>query len=177
MRSVCGATFNRPARVSLPHGEPVLCGGDRTQAAAEIGAGAAFLRLEAGRHDATNKTGLEDAAKHLDDLAAGVTKGTVKSPKELDDAFVRADLALARHYHQVAEASVAQNEHEKTGYWLEGTADSSDDGAEWSGHKLAAGGKAVVNGARSLMFIATVYPRRSCHDLAIQTNVPDGYGR
>jgi len=25
-----------------------------------------------------------------------------------------------------------------------------DDGAEWSGHQLAAGGKAVVNGARSL---------------------------
>ncbi len=79
--------------------------GDRTQAAAEIRAGAAFLRLEAGRHDATNKTGLEDAAKHLDDLAAGVTKGTVKSPKELDDGFVRADLALARHYHQMPEAS------------------------------------------------------------------------
>jgi hypothetical protein len=120
--------------------------GDRTHAAAEIRAGAAFLKLEAGRHDATNKTGLEDAAKHLDDLAAGVTKGTVKSPKELNDAFVRADLALARHYHQMAEASAAQNEHEKTGYWLEG----ADDGAEWSGHKLAAGGNAVVNGARSL---------------------------
>jgi hypothetical protein len=124
--------------------------GDRTQAAAEIRAGAAFLKLEAGRHDATNRAGLEDAAKHLDDLAAGVTKGTVKSPKELNDAFVRADLALARHYHQMAEASAAQNEHEKTGYWLEGAADSLDDGAEWSGHKLAAGGKAVVNGARSL---------------------------
>jgi len=25
-----------------------------------------------------------------------------------------------------------------------------DDGAEWSGHKLAAGGRATVNGARSL---------------------------
>ena len=124
--------------------------GDRTHAAAEIRAGAALLKLEAGRHDATNKTGLEDAAKHLDDLAAGVAKGTVKSPKELNDAFARADLALARHYHQMAEASAAQNEHEKTGYWLEGAADSVDDAAEWSGHKLAAGGRATVNGARSL---------------------------
>ncbi len=50
---------------------------------------------------------------------------------------------------------MAQNEHEKTGYWLEGTADSLDDGAEWSGHRLATDGKAVVNGARFLMFIAT----------------------
>jgi len=124
--------------------------GDRAHAAAEIRAGAALVKLEAGRHDATNKTGLEDAAKHLDDLAAGVAAGTVKSPKELNDAFLHADLALARHYHQMAEASAARNEHEKTGYWLEGAADSVDDAAEWSGHKLAAGGRATVNGARSL---------------------------
>ncbi|MGB8412419.1 MAG: hypothetical protein WCE23_06295 [Candidatus Binatus sp.] len=124
--------------------------GDRIKAAAEIRAGAAMVKFEAARHDATNKTGLEDAAKHLDDLAAGVATGTVKSPKELSDAFFRADVALARHYHQMAEASVAQNQHEKTGYWLEGSADSLDDGAEWSGHKLEAGGKATVNGARSL---------------------------
>jgi len=51
--------------------------GDRTHAAAEIRAGAALLKLEAGRHDATNKAGLEDAAKHLDDLAAGVANGSV----------------------------------------------------------------------------------------------------
>lgn len=63
------------------------------------------MKLEAGRHNATNKAGLEDAAKHLDDLAAGVAPGTVKSPKELNHAFARADLALARHYHQMAEAS------------------------------------------------------------------------
>jgi hypothetical protein len=124
--------------------------GDRTHAAAEIRAGAALVKLEAGRHDATNKMGLEDAAKHLDDLAAGVANGSVKSPKKLHDAFARADLALARHYHEMAEASTAQNESEKTGYWLEGAADSVDDAAQWSGHKLAAGRKATVNGARSL---------------------------
>jgi len=124
--------------------------GDRTHAAAEIRAGAALLKLEAGRPDATNKTGLEDAAKHLDDIAAGVANGTVKSPKELNDAFARADLALARHYHQMAQASAARNEHEKTGYWLEGAADSVGDAAEWSKHKLAAGGRATVNSARSL---------------------------
>ncbi len=124
--------------------------GDRTHAATEIRVGAALLKLEVGRHDATNKAGLEDAAKHRDDLAAGVANGTVKSPKELNDAFARADLALARHYHQMAEASSARNEHQKTGYWLQGAADSVEDAAEWSGHKLVAGGRATVNGARSL---------------------------
>ncbi len=124
--------------------------GDRTHAAAEIRVGAALLKLEAGRHDAANKTGLEAAATHLDDLAAGVVKGTVKSPKELNDAFAHADLALARHYSEMAKVSAAQNEHEKTGYSFKGAADSVEDAAEWSGHKLAAGGKATVNEARSL---------------------------
>lgn len=46
--------------------------GDRTDAAAEIRARAAPVKLEAGRHNATNKAGLEDAAKHLGELAAQV---------------------------------------------------------------------------------------------------------
>jgi hypothetical protein len=55
--------------------------GDRTHAAAEIRAGAALLKIEAGRHDATNKTGLEDAARHLDEVAAGVANGSIKFPE------------------------------------------------------------------------------------------------
>jgi len=124
--------------------------GERIHAAAEIRDGAALVKLEAGHHDATNRTGLEDAAKHLIELAAGVANGTVKSPRELSDAFARADLALARHYQEMAEGSLAQNDHEKTGNWLQGAADSVDDAAEWSGHQLAAGGRATVNGARAL---------------------------
>jgi len=124
--------------------------GDRSHAAAEIRVGAALLKLEAGRHDATNKIGLEDAAKHFDDLASEVARGTVKSPKELNYAFARADLALARHYNEMAKASAARNEHEKTGQWFKGAADSVEDAAGWSGHKLAAGGKATVHDARSL---------------------------
>ena len=44
--------------------------GERFKAATEIRAGAALVKLEAARHDATNRTGLEDAAKQLDDLRA-----------------------------------------------------------------------------------------------------------
>jgi hypothetical protein len=124
--------------------------GDRTQAAAQIRIGAALLKLEAGRHDATNKIGLEDAAKQLDDLAARIAKGVVTHPKDLSDAFARADLALARHYNEMAKASTAQNEHDKTGYWFRGAADSVEDAAGWSGHKLVAGGRSTVNNARSL---------------------------
>jgi hypothetical protein len=124
--------------------------GDRFKAATDIRAGAALVKLEAARHDATNRTGLEDAAKQLDDLASGVATGNVKSPKELNDTFSQADLALARHYHEMAKASMAQDEHVKIGYWLHGAADALDDGAQWSGHKLAADSRATVNDAQSL---------------------------
>ena len=124
--------------------------GDDAGSAAEIRAGAAFLKLEAGRHDATNKAELEDEADHLDDLAAQVAKGSVKSPKELDNAFASADLALARHYHQMVMASSEHSEHQKTGYWLHGAANSLADSARWSGHKLTQAGTTTVNGARSL---------------------------
>jgi hypothetical protein len=124
--------------------------GDDSRSAAEIRAGAAFLKLEAGRHDATNKPELEDEAEHLDDLAAKVAKGSVKSPKELNNAFASADLALARHYHQLAEVSSEHNEHQKTGYWLHGAANSLADSARWSGHKVAQASTTTVNGARSL---------------------------
>ena len=124
--------------------------GDRFKAATDIRAGAALVRLEAARHDATNRAGLESATKQLDELAVGVATGSVKSPKELKETFARADLALARHYQEMAEASMAQNEPEKTGNWIRGAADSLEDGAEWSGHKLEAGGRATVNGAQSL---------------------------
>jgi hypothetical protein len=123
--------------------------GDHAQAADEIRIGASLIRIEAARNAAANKTGLEEAAKNLDDLADEVAKGTVKSQKPLHEAFAGADLALARHYHEMAEAAGQHNES-KAGHWLKGAADSIDDAAQWSGQKLAAGGKATVNGARTL---------------------------
>jgi hypothetical protein len=50
----------------------------------------------------------------------------------------------------MARASMEHNDYEKVGSWLHGAADALDDGAECSGHKLAAGGRATVNDAQSL---------------------------
>ncbi len=123
--------------------------GDRKDAAAEMRAGAALVELEAGRHNAHNKHGLDKAAKNLNQLAAQVESGKVKSEKPLRQAFAEADLALARHYHEMAEAALGHND-KNTGHWLRGAADSISDAAKWSRHKLASGAKASVDGARSL---------------------------
>jgi len=156
--------------------------GDRNQAAAQIRVGAAMVKLEAGRNNATNKTGLDAAAKGLDDVAAGVTSGSVKSPKDLNDAFARADLALARHYHEMAKESEARNEHGNTGYWLQGTADSLGDSAHWSGRELAKAGSASVNDARSLGLKleggaqwTAAEVKKSVSDLGSEINSLDGH--
>jgi len=124
--------------------------GNYSRSAGEVRIVAALFKIEAGRHDATNKAELDAQAQHLDGLAAEIGKGSVKFPKELNNAFAAADLALARHYHQMAEASADQNKRENTGYWLHGTADSLADSVRWSGHKLAQADSTTVNDARSL---------------------------
>jgi hypothetical protein len=50
----------------------------------------------------------------------------------------------------MAQASMARNDYEKIGSWLHGAADALDHGAEWSGYKLTADSKAIVDDAESL---------------------------
>jgi len=123
---------------------------DNQNAAGEIRSGAALLKREAGRHNAPNKAGLQAAALELDTLAAKVEKGQVSSPNELDQAFARADLALARNSHQMAEAAIAQGNHKQAGSWLEATSDYVEDAAGWSKQKLDTGESATLHGVRAL---------------------------
>jgi hypothetical protein len=124
--------------------------GKKKQAADEISIGAALVRLEAGRHAAENKGGLQKAADDLDKLADDVRQGKVTSPKPLERTFAQADLALARHYQKMAKNSLSQADGKKTGGWLAASADYLERGAGWVGHKFEAGEAAVVRGARTL---------------------------
>jgi hypothetical protein len=123
--------------------------GDRKGAAAEIRAGAALIELEGGRHNASNKTGLDRAAARLNQLAKQVEDNKVESEKPLRAAFAEADLELARHYHAMAEETLSHNDR-STGQWLRGAADSVADAAEWSERKLASGTKAGLSSARRI---------------------------
>jgi hypothetical protein len=124
--------------------------GKNGQAAQEISVAAALIRLEAGRREATNKEGLQKAADDLDKLAEDVKQGKVKSAKRLQRSFAQADLALARHYQEMAKASLNKADGKKAGGWLAASADYVERGASWVGHKFEAGEAAVVRGARSL---------------------------
>jgi hypothetical protein len=53
--------------------------GNDLRSAAEIRIAAALLKIEAGRHGATNKAELDVQAQGLDQLATEVAKGPVKS--------------------------------------------------------------------------------------------------
>lgn len=123
--------------------------GRRRAAAREIRAAGALIELEAGRHDAQNKSGLDKSAQQLKQLAAGVEDGSVKSVQQLDQAFAQADLALARHYHDMA-ANYQGSDHGKVGRWLQAAANSITGAASWSKQRLSAGGKSTVSEARKL---------------------------
>jgi len=107
--------------------------GDTQGAASQIRAGAALLRLEAGREHAANGSGLQSCADELDRLAGRVEHGDVSSRSEVNLAFARADLALAEHYRAMANEALAKKQHENAGRWLKAAADAVDDATRWTG--------------------------------------------
>ncbi len=117
------------------HAASLFAKGDTRGAASEIRAAAALLRLEAGRENAENRSGLLSSAAELEDLAARLERGDVLSRSELNLAFDRADLALAGHYRAMAEKAVTNKEHDNAGRWLKAAADSLDDAMRWTGQK------------------------------------------
>jgi hypothetical protein len=123
---------------------------DNQNTAREIRSGAALLKREADRHNAPNKAGLQAAAVELDTLAAQVEKGQVSSANELDQVFARADVALARNSHQLAEAAIAQGNPKQAGGWLETTSDYVEDAASWSKQKLDTGESETLRGVCAL---------------------------
>jgi hypothetical protein len=109
--------------------------GDNRAAASQVRAGAALVRLEAGRDHAANQGGLQSSADELDRLAGRIERGEVSSRRELDLAFGRADLALAEHYRAMAREAIANKQHDEAGRWLKAAADAVEDATRWTGEK------------------------------------------
>jgi hypothetical protein len=120
---------------------------DARAAAAEIRTGVAFLKLEAGRATGEATAALTASIQELEKLAQGVEKGTVASAQELEQAFARADQALARQHYQQASESWARKESKKAGYELKAAATSIEQALAWAGRKLEAGTVAVIKDA------------------------------
>jgi len=117
-------------------------------AAAEIRKGAAYLKLEAARASGDAKKVLIDSVQELEKLANDVQKAAVADLKELQNAFARAEYALARHHYLKAVELRAKGDGQKTGRELQAAADYVDSGQVWLTQKMHEGVSDVVNEAR-----------------------------
>jgi hypothetical protein len=117
-------------------------------AAMEIRKAAAYLKLEAGRATGDAKKALTDSVQELEKLAGDVQKGAVADLKDMQNAFARAEHALARHHYLKAVELRAKNDAQKTGRALQAAADYIDSGQVWLTQKMHEGVADTVNEAR-----------------------------
>lgn len=109
---------------------------DMNASAGEIRTASAFLKLEADHATGEGKKALTDSLTELQKLTDEMEKapGTITAP-QLDVAFARADLALARHHYQMATEDWNKKETQKTGYALQAASNHLENAAELLGHK------------------------------------------
>jgi hypothetical protein len=123
---------------------------DMRIAADEIRIGAAFFELESSRAQGKAKIGLEVSYRDLLKLADNVQAGSVKTEKELDQGFARADHALSQHHYAKASEYWASQEKEKAGHELEAAATHVEYATRWSGTALSEASTAALKSAREV---------------------------
>jgi hypothetical protein len=116
--------------------------------AADIRKAVAFLKLDAAVAAGEGKKALSDSVNELEKLADDTEKGKVASAKVLEQAFSRADYALAKAYQLKASESWVKKATREVGHSLKTAADNLEYGLAWAGHKAEAGGKAAIKDAR-----------------------------
>lgn len=123
---------------------------DAKAAASEIRKAAESLKSESERATGEGKKALEASVRELEKLADDVEKGAVKSVKALDNAFARAQHALARHHYLKASESWAKKMTKEAGHDIKAAAAALGHGLAWTGRKVEAGTKTVLQDARTL---------------------------
>jgi len=121
---------------------------DWEAAAAEIRKGAAFLELEAVRATGDAKKGLTASVQMLENLAEDIEKGAVRSAKDVQEVFAKAEHAVAKHHYLRATGAWGKKWIEKAGQELHATAVSLEHSFAWAGQKLEAGTVKVMDDAR-----------------------------
>jgi hypothetical protein len=94
--------------------------GNTKDAALRIRKASAFLKLKSHRANKETAKALKVSAKELLKLAKSLEKGAVTATgTKLEDAFSRAEHALADHYFQLAKKYEADEEYEKSAFAIE----------------------------------------------------------
>ena len=123
---------------------------DDAAAAREIRKANAFIRLEAARATAGARTRLDQTVLDLDTLADSVAKGGVKDAGQVNQAFARAETALALSHRAKATESWTARQYHKAGYELKAAAHGLETAAGWAGDTVAAGARHTVTDTRAL---------------------------
>jgi len=118
--------------------------------AEEIRKGEAFVKMEEVRASGDAKRSLDTSTQELAQLAGEVSKGEVKDVKSLDQAFARADYALALSHRAKASEGWAKKDATKTGYELRAAADFLEQGASRAGGDAESGVSVGVKDTREL---------------------------
>jgi hypothetical protein len=123
---------------------------DYALASAEIRKGASYIRNEASRASGSARSGLEDSARQLEDLAGSVQTGSEQDAAVLRRAFATANRALAIEYRTLASRSWERKDYDEAGHELHAAAQSLESGAGWLGEQARSGAAATVADTRTL---------------------------
>lgn len=119
-------------------------------AARELHKVGGYLHVAASHAEKDVKKALESSAREIDTLAAGVEQGTIKRVDQLEEAFARAEHALAMHHHRMAEQAAERNQTVTAGEHLRAAVNHVENAARWTGHMLEEDSRSVLRGAKDL---------------------------
>lgn len=123
---------------------------DYKKAAEEIRKGTAFVRMEEGSAIAKAKLDLSASERDLDRLAKNVEKGSAKDVKDLDNAFGRADEALALSHQIKANEAWDKKEAGKVERELKASAKHLENAAAWVGTEAKTAAADAIRDSRLL---------------------------
>ena len=118
------------------------------EAADEIRIGAGLMRLASARATPEGKGNLNASIKELEALANDIEMNLVADTTPLDEAFARANYALANHRYLKAKEYQAKGESQKAANELEAATLYVERGFGWTGQKMEEGAISTIRGAR-----------------------------
>ncbi len=123
---------------------------DYQSAALDVRQASALLRLEATRAHGDARKALQGAEAQLDKTATALSRGKVKTERDLTTVFARADHALALAYHARATESLAHKAYHDAGYELKAAAQGLENAATWSGDEARGAAGSAAHDARDV---------------------------
>jgi Do/DeqQ family serine protease len=119
-------------------------------AAAELQKAAALLEDEEKQSGSDAKQLLGDSVRGLKQLGRELEVGTVVPEEKIRKIFAQAHQALAQNYQLKASESRTQKMASNLGQDINGAAEHLEKAWYWSGHRLDAAGKAVIERSKQI---------------------------